>query len=41
MESQLMTCKIPIMLACLGLLAGCNVARTAREGAAEAITEPA
>jgi hypothetical protein len=31
--------RIPMILACLGLLAGCNAARTAREAAAEAITE--
>jgi Zn-dependent M28 family amino/carboxypeptidase len=33
--------RIPITLACLALLAGCNATRTARELAAEAITEPA
>jgi Zn-dependent M28 family amino/carboxypeptidase len=33
--------KIPLVLACLGLLAGCNATRTARELSAEAITEPA
>jgi Zn-dependent M28 family amino/carboxypeptidase len=36
-----MTCKIPLMLVCLGLLAGCNTARTARDVAAGAITESA
>ena len=36
-----MTYKTLIMLACLGLVAGCNAARTARESAAAAIDEPA
>jgi Zn-dependent M28 family amino/carboxypeptidase len=35
-----MSYKTPMMLACLGLLAGCNAARTARDAAAGSITEP-